>query len=114
VVVFQSGSTLEERVGTVCKTFLSDGFPITNVRELDERIRKVETKIKETIKVETYSVANLKQYLFDIGAEVESFSTLKLIELYIRQEIITYETMNKLVLENNMNVGFIWTAMSHD
>lgn len=56
---------------------------------------------------------HIKEYLSeDRIHEHHPYSVLKLFELYTRQEIVTYTTLNKLVAKGSLEVGFFFSYLS--
>jgi len=110
LIIFQSGEFLNQKVKTICDSFMGQTFELPEIDDCTSRINDLSSKIHDSKEVLARTKREIKNYYVMVNNIKESSSdSFKVYEMYIKKEIRIYETMNKLVPENKLLHGFFWS-----
>lgn len=112
LMIFQSGDFMNARVRSICDSFLGETFELPSTEEYHHRIASLTQQINESKEVMGKTKFEIKSY-FEMVNRIKNseFSSFKVYERYIRKDMIIYQTMNKLVPENQLLHGFFWSDL---
>ena len=86
---------------------------VTDREHLEGTRLEIQNQAKDTRKLLKLTKKQYKEFLHSTGTH-KSISTLRLFELYARQETKTYQTINMLAAEGRTFVGFFWTTLRQE
>jgi len=113
LIIFQSGDFLQAKIHSICESFLGETFDLPTREDYQFKINDLNEKIKEAKEILEKTRIEIKNYYFMVNKVKDSdVDAFKIYELYIKKGMIIYQTMNKLVPENQLLHGFFWTDMS--
>jgi V-type H+-transporting ATPase subunit a len=112
LVIFQSGDFLNHRIKSICESFMGHMAELPSREEYQNRINDLTTKIKTTKEVMMRTESEIRDYYKLVNTiKTTEVSIFKAYEMYIKKDMIIYQTMNKLVPENQLLHGFFWSDM---
>ena len=113
LVIFQSGDFLNKRLKNICQSFMGYTYDLPQREEYQNMINDLSGKIKVTKEVLNKTRAEIVDYYRMVNNISDvPFSTFRVFEMYVKKEMIIYQTMNKLVPENQLLRGYFWSSMS--
>lgn len=113
LIIFQSGDFINEKIKNICDSFLGESVELPSKEKFNDKISDISYKITTSKEVLEKTNAQRKKY-YEIENRISPNSTISLFktyEMYIKKEILIYQTLNKLVPENQLLHGFFWTNM---
>lgn len=114
LIIFQSGDFMNQKIKTICDSFLGNTFDLPQVENYSTQINDASAKIRDAKEVLEKIRVEIKNYFVSVNKIKESeCDVFKVYEIYIRKEMLIYETMNKLVPENQLLHGFFWSDLSN-
>jgi V-type H+-transporting ATPase subunit a len=113
LIIFQSGDFLNARIKAICESFNGQTTVLPSREEYQYKINDLTEKIGTTREIMEKTRNEIKEYYRSMNRiQNHGVSLIMAYEVYIKKEMIIYETMNKLVLENKLLHGFFWSDMS--
>ena len=105
---------MNQKIKTICDSFLGNTFDLPQVENYSAQINDASAKIRDAKEVLEKIRVEIKNYFVSVNKIKESeCDVFKVYEIYIRKEMLIYETMNKLVPENQLLHGFFWSDLSN-
>lgn len=91
---------------------MGETFELPKSEHYQQYIADLSEKIKESKEVMTKTKHEIKSYYEMVNRIKNStFSSFKVYETYIKKDMIIFQTINKLVAENQLLHGFFWSDL---
>jgi len=104
-----------DRVQKICDSFLGQRFEVPDLGELLNVAENTQTEINKSNNLLATSIAQLKQYLYDINnpsdIEGERASTLEVYAWFVAKEKAIYNALNMMKARGSTYLGFLWAPL---